>query len=264
MTEPRLGLERVGAVAWVTIDDPARRNAVTLDMWRAFGPLLAELEADEGVAVLVLRGAGEHFSAGANIAELPQIFDDADAGVADGGWVTAAEEAIARFSKPTIAAIDGHCVGGGWELAGACDIRIASDRAIFGITPARLGILYPFSGIRRLTEIAGPAVAKYLLLSGELVDAATALRLGLVLRTVPAETLWDVVTELAATVASRSQLTVRAMKELVDHAADGTDASDALTRWHAELAASDESQTGIAAFLAKQPPQFGWRGPTPR
>ncbi|HEY4152651.1 MAG TPA: enoyl-CoA hydratase/isomerase family protein [Pseudolysinimonas sp.] len=256
---PELRVDVAGAVATLTIDNPARRNALTGVMWDSFAALLGPLAADDDIAVLVVRGAGENFSAGADITDLEQILRDPDAG--DGGHVTAGESALAAFPKPTIAAIDGYCVGGGWELAGACDIRIASERSTFGVTPARLGILYPVSGVTRLVQIAGPAAAKHLILSGELVDAATAARWGMVSRLLPVEGFWPAIAAFVDTVVSRSRLTQQGSKELIDLIAARDPAlADRTAFWDAQVAASDEARIGAAAFLARETPAFTWRG----
>jgi enoyl-CoA hydratase/carnithine racemase len=253
-----LRIDVVGAIATLTIDNPDKRNALTGAMWDSFVPLLAELARDDDVAALVVRGAGSDFSAGADISDLAQILRDPAAG--DGGHVTAGETALAGFPKPTIAAIDGFCVGGGWELAGACDIRIASERSTFGVTPARLGILYPLSGVTRLVQLVGPAAAKHLILSGELVDAATAARWGMVSRLLPAEGFWEGVASFVDTLVTRSRLTQQASKELIDLIAAG-DArlAERAAFWDAEVASSDEARLGAAAFLAKTSPAFPWR-----
>lgn len=246
-----LRVEAAGPVATLVIDNPGKRNAVSADMWQQFEPLLAGLADDDAVKVVVVRGAGQDFSAGADIADLDRIL----AGPGDGGVMTLGENAIATFPKPTIAAIDGYCVGGGWEIAGACDIRIASDRSTFGITPSRLGIVYPISGITRLVSIAGPAVAKYLLFSGELVPTATALDLGLVSKVLPTATFWDEVRTFSALLASRSQLSIHAMKQLID-AIDEPSVAALAEQWQNEL--SEDRAIGVRAFLGKYPPEFTW------
>lgn len=254
-----LRVETAGAVATLTIDNPGRRNALTGAMWDSFAPLLDELAADRDVAVLVLRGAGDDFSAGADITDLEQILRDPQAG--DGGHVTAGESALAAFPKTTIAAIDGYCVGGGWELAGACDIRLASKRSTFGVTPARLGILYPLTGVTRLVQLAGPAVAKHLILSGELVDAETAARWGMVSRLLPVSGFWPAIAAFVDTLVSRSRLTQQASKELIDLIAAGDpQLAERAAFWHAQVAASDDARIGAAAFLAREAPAFTWRG----
>jgi enoyl-CoA hydratase/carnithine racemase len=244
-------------VATLVIENPGRRNAVSAAMWGRFAPLLGELAADPAVKVLVVRGAGEDFSAGADITELDLSLGDDRGGGTDGGVMTEAENALAAFPKPTIAAIDGYCVGGGWELAAACDLRIASDRSTFGITPARLGIVYPRSGIERIVAIAGPAVAKHLLFSGELVPAATALGWGLVTKVTPAEGFWAEAYGFAGLLADRSQYSIRAMKEIVDAVAAGrTDVGAVVDRWQAT--ASEDRGIGVEAFLGKRTPEFTW------
>ena len=254
---PQLRVEVVHGIATLTIDNEARRNSVTLEMWQQFSPILDRLAADASVTVVVIRGAGDNFSSGADIRDLGTILS----GETDGGWVTAAEEAIAGFPKPTVAAIDGFCVGGGWELAGACDIRIASSRATFGVTPARIGIIYPLSGIRRLVQLAGPAVAKLLLMSGELIDAQRALGFGMVTHVVEPNDFWDAVSRCAAELSTRSQLSTQSMKELVnllaDHASPA-EVAERLASWQAEAAASDDAAIGAAAFLGRTEPRFTW------
>ena len=257
---PGLTIERQGAVAILVIENEGRRNCLTAQMWQQLEPTLDSIAADETVTVLVVTGAGDDFSAGADIRDLDQILN-APTG-SDGGWITAAENALARFSKPTIAAIDGYCVGGGWELAGACDIRIASSRSSFGVTPSRIGIVYPLSGIERLVAIAGPAVAKLLLFSGDLVSASDAQRFGMVSRVVEADSLLPEALAFATHLANRSQLSIRAMKEIVDAIASGGDAEAVASRWQAEVNASDEPAIGAAAFIDKERPEFTWRAPS--
>lgn len=253
-------VEAAGAIATIVIENPGKRNAVNADMWARFEPVLADLAADASVSVVVFRGAGTDFSAGADIADLDRILPETPPpGSPEGGIMTAAENAIAAFPKPTIAAIDGYCVGGGWEIAGACDIRIASERSTFGITPSRLGIIYPVSGIERVIAIAGPAVAKHLLYTGELFPAEAALQCGLITKLLPTEGFWDAANEFTRVLASRSQYSIRAMKELVDAIVAGsTDIGGIAAKWNA--AASEDRSIGMAAFLAKRAPEFTWDG----
>ncbi|QNE47195.1 enoyl-CoA hydratase/isomerase family protein [Glaciihabitans sp. INWT7] len=251
-----LSVHRAGVVATLVIENALRRNALSAEMWQQLPPLLSRLAGDDSVKVLIVRGAGEDFSAGADIRELDGILN-APTGQ-DGGYLTEAENALAGFPQPTIAAIDGYCVGGGWQLAAACDIRIASSRATFGVTPSRIGIVYPLSGIERLVSVAGVAVAKYLLFSGDLVDAATAERWGMVTSVVEAHDLWSEADGLANRLAARSQLSIHAMKQIVDAIASGADTADVNQRWQVEVAGSDDPAIGAAAFAAKQAPEFTW------
>lgn len=256
-----LRVEQSGPVATIVIDNPRRRNALNQDMWQQFAPLLDRLAADTTVKVVVVRGAGGNFSAGADISDLKAILRDPDSGAHDGGHVTAGENALAQFPKPTIAAIDGYCIGGAWQIAGACDIRIAAETATFGITPAKVGIVYPLSGIERLVRLAGPATAKYLLLTGDFITAREAHDLGLLARVVPEDGFWDEIQEFADRLATRSQLSIQAMKLIVDAIAVSDPAVPAISNyWQDQMAASGEPEEGIGAFLAKRKPDFRWNG----
>ncbi|GAA1585787.1 MULTISPECIES: enoyl-CoA hydratase/isomerase family protein [Streptomyces] len=232
-------------VATVVISHPAKRNAMTAAMWRALPELLDALSADRAVRVLVLTGAGPTFCAGADISSLAGKEDPQALAVV-------AEEALAAFPKPTIAAVRGFCVGGGSQLAAACDLRFAEEGSSFGVTPARLGIVYPASSTRRLVSLVGPATAKYLLYSAELIGAEHALRAGFLDELLPAGQLEGRVAEFARILTTRSQLTQAAAKEF----ADGR--SDRAAHWAAEAAASGDTAEGVAAFLERRTPAFTW------
>ncbi|MFE9675214.1 enoyl-CoA hydratase/isomerase family protein [Streptomyces sp. NPDC006259] len=244
--EPELLHGVTDAVATVVLHHPAKRNAMTAAMWRALPPLLAKLAADPAVGALVLTGAGGTFCAGADISTLQGSPDEAQA------LAVRAEEALAAFPKPTLAAVKGHCVGGGAQLAAACDLRFAEEGALFGVTPARLGIVYPSSATRRLVGLVGPATAKYLLFSGELIDTERALRTGLVDEVRPAGGLDDRVAEFTGVLVSRSRLTQAAAKEF----ADGRTDRDA--HWTAQARAGGDTAEGVAAFLERREPRFTW------
>jgi enoyl-CoA hydratase/carnithine racemase len=247
--EPQLLHDVTDAVATVVVHHPAKRNAMTAAMWRALPPLLAHLAADPGVRVLVLTGAGETFCAGADISTLREAPQEAQ------GLAVLAEEALAAFPKPTLAAVRGHCVGGGAQLAAACDLRLAEAGALFGVTPAKLGIVYPASSTRRLVSLVGPATAKYLLFTGELIDAERALRTGLVDEVLPDGELGKRVAELTRILTSRSQLTQAAAKEF----ADGRTDRDA--HWAGQARGSGDTSEGVAAFLERRAPRFTWSVP---
>ncbi|MEV5610793.1 enoyl-CoA hydratase-related protein [Streptomyces sp. NPDC052225] len=244
VSPPRLTHSVADGIATVVIDHPAKRNAMTDGMWAALPPLLAELATDPAVRALVLTGAGETFCAGADISTLGK-------GAAQ-GLAVAAEDALAAFPKPTLAVVRGYCVGGGSQLAAACDLRFAAEGALFGVTPAKLGIVYPASSTRRLAALVGPATAKYLLFSGELIGTERALRTGLV------DEVWDGaeldkrVAEFTRVLASRSLLTQAAAKEFVAGRAD----RDA--HWAAQARGSGDTAEGVAAFLERRAPRFEW------
>ncbi|MER5774487.1 enoyl-CoA hydratase-related protein [Streptomyces sp. NPDC002039] len=238
-----------GGVATVVVSHPAKRNAMTADMWRALPGLLSGLAADPAVRVLVLTGAGPTFCAGADISSLTGS-DDPQA------LAVAAEEALAAFPKPTLAAIRGFCVGGGSQLAAACDLRFAEEGSSYGVTPAKLGIVYPASSTRRLAALVGPATAKYLLFSAELIDADRALRTGFLDELLPAGELDKRVAEFTRILVSRSSLTQGAAKEF----ANGREDRDA--HWSAQAAGSGDTAEGVAAFLERRAPVFTWTPPT--
>ncbi|MEU3397895.1 enoyl-CoA hydratase/isomerase family protein [Streptomyces filamentosus] len=244
--EPQLVAGVEDGVATLVISNPAKRNAMTAGMWRALPAVLGRLAADPAVRVLVLTGAGDTFCAGADISALREPGDEQQA------LAVRAEEALAAFPKPTLAAVRGYCVGGGSQLAGACDLRFAAEGARFGITPAKLGIVYPSSSTRRLTALVGPATAKYLLFSGELIDTERALRTGFVDEVHPAEGLDERVAEFCRTLASRSLLTQAAAKEFADGRLD----RDA--HWAGQARGSGDTAEGVAAFLERRAPRFAY------
>jgi enoyl-CoA hydratase/carnithine racemase len=254
--DQRLRLSIDDRIATLTIDRPERRNAMSYDMWAALPGLAERVRAAEDVRVLVVRGT-EHFSAGADISEFGTLRADAAGARRYGAAVHAGERAIASLPMPTIAAVTGFCIGGGCEIALACDIRIAEAGARFGITPAKLGIVYNFTSTRQLVHAVGPAWAKQILFSADLLDASTALRIGLVNEVHPIAELSSRVDELADRIASRARVSVRGAKSIVDRIADGQDAEDDAVRALYDAAAgSAEYAEGVSAFLGKREPSF--------
>ncbi|TDB92992.1 enoyl-CoA hydratase/isomerase family protein [Actinomadura sp. 7K534] len=253
-----LHAEVAEGVGTVVIDRPEKRNAMSADMWRSLPGLLDDLAANRAVRVVVLTGAGGNFSAGADISELSDIHRDDDSHLS-----SVAERALAAFPKPTLAAIEGYCVGGGCQLAAACDLRFAAADARFGITPAKLGLVYPAGATTRLVRLVGPSAAKYLLYSADLIGAGDALRIGLLDEVVPGDGLRKRVAEFAETLASRSLLTQQATKGIVDAITAGGPVEEETRRWLDEMAACGEHVEGIAAFLERRAPHFPWTG-TPR
>lgn len=268
---PGLGLEIDGGTATIRIDNPTKRNAMTVEMWQRLPVLLDRLAADPRVRVLVLTGAGDTFCAGADIGALDELLGvslAADPGRDPGGHraTILAENRLAAFPKPTIAEIRGHCVGGGCQLAVACDLRIAAEDARFGVPPARLGVVYPLPTTRRLVELIGPAAAKYLLYSAEPVDAGYAARIGLVNEVVPAGQLTDRVRALAATIADQSLLTQSAAKEFVTLASterfDTEPANLArIEYWDRQMLTAGDLVEGVTAFHQRRAPKFTWTPP---
>jgi enoyl-CoA hydratase/carnithine racemase len=249
--EPQQLLHSVtDSVATVVIRHPAKRNAMTAAMWAALPPLLDALAGDPAVRALVLTGEGGTFCAGADISTLQGSPEKAQE------LAVRAEEALAAFPKPTLAAVRGHCVGGGAQLAAACDLRFTEVGALFGVTPAKLGIVYPASSTRRLVSLVGPATAKYLLFSGELIDAERALHTGLVDEVLPEGELDKRVVEFTRILASRSLLTQAAAKEFANGRTDRD------VHWAEQARGSGDTAEGVAAFLERRRPRFSWSTPT--
>lgn len=246
-----LQVARDGATAVVTISHPGKRNAITADMWRAFTPLMAELAADRDVRVVVLTGADGDFSAGSDITGLA---NPGDASVSADG-----ETAVASFPKPIIAAIHGYCLGGGVQVSLACDLRIAADDAKFGVPPANLGLVYPLPGTRNLVNTIGASATKKLFFTADRIDAAEAFRIGLVDEVVASDQVLPRALELAAHIATKSQLSIQGAKAIIRALERGEDAASVADDWYAQVAGADLPE-GQAAFAEKRKPRFTWNG----
>lgn len=247
-------VERADRAATIWIDRPEKRNAMTHEMWVAVADAAHELATDRSVRVVVVRGRGGHFCAGADVSTLQ----------GDGDYATInrrAEDGLAAIPKPTIAFLTGSCVGGGAQMALACDLRISDTTLRAGITPARLGIVYPAHSVERATRAMGPSATKHLLFSAELVDADRALRTGFVDEVHEPDDAVLRLDELVDLLANRrSALTQRASKAMVDDATTGAIDPELVERWDAEAADSKDMDEGVAAFLERREPDFGWNG----
>ena len=257
----RISVAMSGEVARLTIDNPSQRNAITRAMCLELQDIMPRLDADPGVALVTIRGAGETFSAGAALNELPSILlDQVDGAVVD--QLSGADDAITAVSKPTVALVDGACMGGGWQIASACDFIVASDRSSFAITPAKLGILYPRRGIERLVAQVGPARAKYILLTSRSFTTAEAMSLGLIAETVATVEFERFCETMTTSLLARSRFSMHFLKRLVDITAIRDSTLDA--EWaHAWSAMSDnpDLKVGVNAFLRRVNPHFTWRAP---
>ncbi len=251
-----LRLEKQGAIARVLIDRAAKRNAFTQAMWDALPPLLAEAMADPQIRVLVLQSAAAGvFSAGADIGEFSTGARDPQWRAANQASIRKAQHELARAPKPVIALIDGDCVGGGCGLAIACDIRIASPRARFGITPAKLGLVYSLHDTKLLADLVGPAQAKRILFSGQLLDAVEAQRIGLI--EIVSDDVQAEGEKLAVAIAENSSYSVRGVKSVVRRILDGQADDDATTlRLFADAFTGEDFAEGVAAFLEKRKARF--------
>ncbi len=244
--------ERDGAVGSILIDRPGKRNAMTQDMWDAMPQIVAQADADPAVRVIILTSATPGmFCAGADIGELLANKDDAAWRAANQAALNRTQYVLARTTKPTIAFIDGDSVGGGCGLALACDMRVATARARMGLTPAKLGLVYPLHDIKLLVDLIGPGQAKRLLFSSMLIDAAEALRIGLI------EMIADSADDLAHAISDKSSHSTREMKGFVRRILDGQAQDNAETlAIFADAFTKPDFLTGAAAFAEKRKPDF--------
>jgi enoyl-CoA hydratase/carnithine racemase len=259
-TSDALLLTRDDTVVTLTINRPSRLNAISFAMFLQLPKLLDEARAVPGVRALVVRGAGTRsFSAGADITEFETTRMTHEQAAAYDDAVLVAEESLATFPAPTIAAVHGHCYGGGCSLAIACDLRFAAAGARFAITPAKLGLVYQLRSTKRLVDLVGPSRAKIILMSGADYSAAQARGFGL------ADEVYDdpaaldaAVREFTSLLAARSGVTQRAVKETVARIMDGaTHDDESHAQLRASALASPDYAEGVRAFLERRPPAFG-------
>lgn len=259
MSEELVGLERDGTVAVLTLARPVKLNALTRAMIERLERLADQLDRDDAVRAVILTGAGERaFCAGADIADWgglePLAFGRR--------WVRDGHrclDRLARLRQPLIAALNGAALGGGLELAACADLRIAEAQARLGLPEARVGIIPGWSGTQRLVRRVGGPVVKRLVLTGEPLDAAEALRVGLVDEVVPSGQGLARAKALAAGIAERAPVAVELAKLLVN-LAEGEEVAAAVEAIAGALAhGTDDAREGVAAFRAKRPPMFRGR-----
>ena len=257
MADIGLRLERDGAIAAIVLARPERQNAIGTAMWQALAGHCDELARDPGVRVVIVRGEGSAFSAGADIGEFAQVFADRAAAHDYNELVQEALGRLEQLPMPTIAQIGGNCIGGGCALAVACDLRFAAEDARLGITPARLGLAYSLGDVRRLACLVGAARAKDLLFSARLVTAEEALRLGLVDRVLAAPELAVAVSSHARSLCALSGNSQRLIKAIVRLVGQGQREEDDTSRGLRDGAVEHaDFVEGRTAFLAKRPPRF--------
>ncbi len=255
MTEP-LRLETDGGIARILLDRPDKRNAMTQAMWETLPVLVDRAMADPNVRLLIVRSANPGaFCAGADIGEFAASAQGPEWRARNNAAIRLTQITLARAPKPTIAAIDGDCIGGGLGLALACDIRIASRATRMGMTPAKLGLTYPLHDTKLLVDLVGPSVARLMLYTAQIFDAEAAQRMGLV--TILAT---DLETELAALTTQMlavSSATQRSAKAIVGRILAGASDDDEATAGQFDEAFTGaDFEEGVAAFLAKRKPVF--------
>ncbi len=252
-------LRRETAVATVTINRPAQRNAISFTMWQQLTELMRELDADRTVRCVVIAGAGdEAFSAGADISDFEEYRSDSVKGRAYNRAVDGLLETVAEIGTPVISMIRGFAAGGGCELAVATDLRIAAEGSRLGIPVARLGITIGHREMYGLVNLVGKGNALYILLSGRLLDANEALRTGLVNQVVPSENLEDVTYQLASDIANLAPLSHAVNKKTLNQVLAKPSLN--LTPEEADLPLTQfdtrDYREGFRAFLDKRRPEF--------
>ena len=243
-----------GVVGTIVIDNEARRNAMTLDMYAAVPSAVAAITARSEVRVVVLRGAGNAaFGAGSDIGEFT-AYRTGEAAVRYNAIEAAAAHAVESIPVPVLALIHGPCVGGGVGLALCADLRYAADHARFAVTPGKLGVGYPPDSMARLVSLVGASRAKEFVFTARTIDAVEAERIGLVNAVVPKDELDTHVADVAAAIAELAPLTLRAAKLAVTDPTSDTTA-EAVARCYS----SADYAEGIRAYLAKERPRFDGR-----
>lgn len=251
-------VERDGRIAVLTINRPEVRNALDPATWDELSRALRELEADPEVGVLIITGAGEKaFAAGADIRSLRER-QMLDVLTSPGQDIL---NQLEQLSKPVIAAINGYALGGGCELAMACDIRVAAETARLGLPELNLGIIPGAGGTQRLARLVGLGRAKELILTGEIIDAAEAERIGLVNKVVPADRLMEAAREVAEKILSKGPVAVAMAKRVIQAGADVDLRSGLALEKLAQtvLFATEDRLEGTTAFLEKRKPRFQGR-----
>jgi enoyl-CoA hydratase len=255
----RMILRREGSTGWMLFNNPARHNAVSLDMWDAVPRILAEFDRDDAIRCVVVAGAGgKAFVSGADISRFEKERSNEDAVKHYNKVVEKSYAAFHEFPKPVIAMIRGYCIGGGMGLATCCDIRIATEGSKFAVPAAKLGLGYAYPGLKRLVDVVGPSFAMEIFYTARQFTAAEALAMGLVNRVVPDGELESFVKSYADMIAGNAPLTIKAVKAVVSEMMKDEKTRD-LKRAQAAVDAcfkSRDYEEGRKAFMEKRKPVF--------
>jgi enoyl-CoA hydratase len=260
-TERMIALKE-GAIGWITFNNPARHNAVSMVMWEALYDIVTDYGQDESIRVIVVKGAGEKaFVSGADVSEFEEKRSSPETTKVYNETAQKASRALKDVNKPTIAMIRGYCVGGGVSTALSCDLRIAAEGSSFAVPAAKLGLGYEYEGIRKLMDLVGPSFAKEIFFTARQFTAPEALAMGLINRLLPADQLETYVRNYAATIAANAPLTVASIKTIVAEALKDESVRD--KRLCQEVVDrcfnSADYAEGRQAFMEKRKPKFTGR-----
>src|SRR3954464_5443541 len=246
-------------VGVITFNNPAKHNAMSLDMWEGLGHALVEMRDDPDVRVVIMVGAGDKaFVSGADISQFEKTRHNAEASEQYSKRSAAQRALLADYPKPTIACIRGFCLGGGMQVAMLADIRMAAENSQFGIPAAKLGIAYGYDGLKHLVSLVGPSWARLLMYTGMRIDSAEAVRIGLVDRVVPDAGLWDATMEIAYTISGNAPLAIKAAKITIAEVLKDESKRDmaAIKAIGTACMDSEDFREGRTAFMKKRKPQF--------
>ena len=259
MSDGRLLVEKKGAVGWIAFDNPARRNAINGAMWRGIVDAMAKFDADAEVRCVAFRGAGtQAFASGADISEFEKIRAGRSDVAGYDGLLDKVLHAVQGSPKPSLAMIHGFCMGGGLEVALACDLRYCGESAQFGIPAAKLGVAYNVEGHKRLIETVGHARAREIMYLGRRYGAAEAAAMGLVLQVLPDTALEGYVAKVIETLCENAPLAIANSKAIIEEFVKSAGAPD-LARMQAAMercAKSADYEEGRRAFMDKRKPKF--------
>lgn len=251
--------EKENGIGWITFNNPARHNAMSFEMFQGLAQVLGDYVKDPAIRVIILKGAGEKaFVAGADISQFKERRTGADAVTEYNNVADAANKALVNCPKPTIAMVRGYCIGGGTGIAVACDIRLASEDARFGVPAAKLGLGYRFTGIKRLSDIVGPQFAAEIFYTARQFSAAEAVAMNLVNRVLPAAELEKYTRDYANTIVNNAPLTIAAVKRsLLEYVKNPAERDLDLCQQMVDTCfASQDYIEGQTAFMEKRKPVF--------
>ena len=248
-------------LAEIVLNMPEKRNALSLNMWDAIPGLVDQAVADPDTKVLLIHGGDSGaFAAGADISEFEETYASNESAKTAGEKIAIALKALENCPKPTIAAIDGACVGGGVSLAMSCDLRVASARSKFGVTPGKLGLVYPAGDTRRLLEAIGPGATKDILFTGRIFLASEAKDMKLIDRLVDEGSAIEAARAFAMEIAAISQWSARATKKMISGLQSGwSDDDPNAVRLFLEGFSNEDFKDGYKAFLEKRAPKFKFK-----
>jgi enoyl-CoA hydratase/carnithine racemase len=246
-------------IGWLTFNNPARLNAVSLEMWEGLADIAQDFTADPSIRVVVVQGAGgKAFVSGADISEFENQRNSSNAAASYGAISARGMQALKNINKPTIAMIHGYCIGGGVAVALNCDIRIASDSSKFAVPAAKLGLGYEYEGVRKLVDVVGPSFAQEIFFTARQFSAQEAVTMGLINRMVSANELEKYTQQYAETISANAPMTVASIKTIVSEIVKDESVRniELCERMVAACFNSEDFKEGRTAFMAKRKPVF--------